>query len=124
MILSRKLPAYVFTTLWSLNAFSFEHITLPEKKHTIKVTIHTHEKNVVGIGCKVEGKKLGGLGNSYTFTGPKNTVYAFGYRKDSHIGPDIACGSLTLNQDSHVFLVMKNSKCHCILDQGEYGTPE
>lgn len=65
----------------------------------------------------MNGKKLGRPGTSYICKRPKNTIYAFGFRKDSHLGPDIACGTLTLDKDSDVLLVMKDSKCHCILNQ-------
>ncbi|MGV3740414.1 MAG: hypothetical protein ACO1N3_03895 [Gammaproteobacteria bacterium] len=85
-------------------------------KSKIKVKVHTNEKNAVGIGCKVEGKKLGGPGSVYICKGPKNTEYLFGYR-DSFKGPDIHCGSLTLDKDSDVTLVVKDGECQIVVNQ-------
>lgn len=103
----------ILCMMCSLNGLAAEHIQIKGK---IKVKVHTNEKAAVGIGCKVEGKRLGGPGASYTCKGPKNTEYLFGYR-DSLKGPDIKCGSLTLDKDSDVTLVVKDGECQIVVNQ-------
>ncbi len=105
-----KISSFVLITLCALNGFATE-------KTTIKVTVRTTDINAAGIGFHVDGKKLGGPGTFYTCSGPKHKTYSFGYRKTFPHGPDVACGSLVLHQDSEVTLVMKNNQCQCVLHQ-------
>ncbi|CAM2812615.1 hypothetical protein [Legionella worsleiensis] len=82
---------------------------------TIKVTVKTTEKNAIAIGFTVDHKEYGTLGKSYTGRGPKDKVYYFGFRKDSILGENVSCGSLTLTQPSTVVLMMQENKCYCAL---------
>lgn len=82
---------------------------------TIKVTVQTKEKKAVAIGYTVEKNQFGGLGNSFTGTGPINKEYLFGYRKDSIFGDNISCGSLTLTHDSTIILIKQDKKCQSII---------
>lgn len=79
----------------------------------IRVTV-TATDRAVAVGYLVEGKKLGGLGKSYTGTGPINKKYSFGYRTNP-IGSDIPCGSILLNKHSKVKLVTKGEHCYTVV---------
>lgn len=80
----------------------------------VKITVKTSERTAAAIGFTVEGKASGGIGKSYSSTGPKNKQYSFGYRKNSIFGENIPCGSLTLSQDSTVVLIYQNNECHVV----------
>ncbi|HVT62663.1 MAG TPA: hypothetical protein VHD33_04160 [Legionellaceae bacterium] len=95
-----------------MNSWNTYAFTISEK---VKVVVHTNEKTVAGIGCHVDGKKLGGPGTFYVCKGPKNKMYQFGFRKYSVSGPDIKCGALTITKDSDVTLIMKDDVCHSVL---------
>ncbi|KTC89839.1 hypothetical protein OQJ18_06850 [Fluoribacter dumoffii] len=83
--------------------------------NTINVTVTTNDQNAAGIGYAVNGKKIGGSGKTYTGKGPVNSVYSFGYRKNSPNGKDVSCGSHRLKKDSYVFLIAKGNKCRSIV---------
>lgn len=76
----------------------------------IKVTVVATEK-AMAVGYQVEGKRVGGLGKSYSGNGPVNKKYSFGYRK-TPIGADIPCGSLVLSKNSKVKLITKGNQCY------------
>ena len=76
----------------------------------IKVTVIATGK-AMAVGYQVEGKRVGGLGKSYSGKGPVNKKYSFGYRKHP-IGADISCGSLTLGKSSNVKLVTNGEQCY------------
>ena len=81
----------------------------------IQITVTATEK-AMAVGYQVEGKKLGGLGKSYSGQGPINKKYLFGYRK-SAMGRDITCGSLILDKDSEVKLITKGEQCQIVVSR-------
>jgi hypothetical protein len=83
--------------------------------NTIEVTVTTNDQTAAGIGYAVNGKRIGGSGKTYTGKGPINSVYSFGYRKNSANGKDVFCGSHTLTKNSQVFLIVKGNKCRSIV---------
>ncbi|KTD82512.1 hypothetical protein Lwal_0629 [Legionella waltersii] len=107
MTLFRGVWSALFCFLLALDAFAGE---------TIKITVHSNEKNVVAIGFTVNGLNYGSLGNSYSTRGPKNKTYLFGIRKDSIFGESVSCGSLSLEKDSSITLVYQDNLCVSILD--------
>ena len=76
----------------------------------IKVTVVATEK-AMAVGYQVEGKRVGGLGKTYSGKGPVNKKYSFGYRKHP-IGADISCGSIILSKSSKVKLITKGEQCY------------
>ena len=81
----------------------------------IEVTVEATDK-ALAVGYQVEGKKLGGLGKTYSGKGPVNKQYFFGYRKSVMSGRDISCGSVVLNKSTKVQLVTKGEKCYTVVN--------
>lgn len=82
---------------------------------TISITVSTEDKTVAAIGYCVDGKRSGTAGKSYTGKGPKSATYAFGFRRSYLGGKDIACGTHTLKDNTHVVLINEGDKCHSIV---------
>jgi hypothetical protein len=81
----------------------------------IEVEVIATDK-VAAIGYLVEGQKSGGLGKRYAGTGPMNKKYTFGYRKKVIGGEDITCGTLVLNKNARVKMVVKDEQCYTLID--------
>ncbi|RUR07230.1 hypothetical protein ELY15_12365 [Legionella sp. km772] len=81
----------------------------------IEITVVATDK-AMAVGYLVEGKKLGGLGKTYSGKGPVNKQYFFGYRKNALSGRDISCGSVVLNKSTKVQLVTKGKQCYAIVN--------
>jgi hypothetical protein len=96
-----------FITLFSFQTYADD---------TIRITVKTSENAAAGIGYSVGGKNSGTLGKSYTGKGTKNQEYAFGYRKNSIMGTDIKCGSITLTKDTTITLVTQGDKCLSVVE--------
>ncbi len=76
----------------------------------IDVTVISTDK-AAAVGFLVEGKRVGGLGKSYSGKGPVNKQYFFGYRKSAFSRTDIHCGSIVLDKSTKVQLVTKGEEC-------------
>lgn len=81
----------------------------------IEITVVAPGK-AMAVGYKVEGKKAGGLGRTYSGIGPVNKEYFFGYRKNALSGEDIPCGSVVLSKNSKVKLITKDSQCSMLIN--------
>ncbi len=81
----------------------------------IEVTVIATDK-AGAVGYLVEGKKLGGLGKTYSGKGPVNRQYFFGYRQNVLTGRDIPCGSVILNKNTKVQLVTKGERCYTVVN--------
>lgn len=101
-----KIGVGVIASLSSFYAFSDE---------TIQITVVATDK-AAAVGYLVDGKRLGGLGKTYSGHGPSNKEYSFGFRKSAFRGEDIPCGSLVLNKSSKVRLVMKGDRCFSVIN--------
>ncbi len=95
-----------FITVFTCHAFADD---------LIEITVIATDK-AMAVGFLVEGKKLGGLGKTYSGKGPVNREYFFGYRKNVFRGSDIPCGSSVLNKNSKVQLVTKGGSCYTIVN--------
>ena len=95
-----------FITVFACNSFADD---------VIEVTVIATDK-AMAVGYLVEGKKLGGLGKSYSGKGPVNREYFFGYRKNPFNGRDISCGSIVLKKNTKVQLVTKGEQCITVVN--------
>ncbi|MBP6918881.1 MAG: hypothetical protein KBB94_08200 [Legionellaceae bacterium] len=78
----------------------------------IKVTVTTDAKDVAGIGYSINGNSSGQAGSNYSGVGKKGEDHSFGYRKSSNINENIKCGTVRLDKDSNVTLVVDGDSCH------------
>lgn len=107
IISSLKAVSCITMAMFSLSAFADDQI---------KITVKTDEKTAAAIGYAVGGKALGGLGKTYSGSGPTNKKYVFGYRKHSIYGANVTCGELVLNKDSIVVIVADGNKCQVLIN--------
>lgn len=82
---------------------------------TIQVTVTAIDK-AAAVGFLVDGRRIGGLGKTYSGHGPINKKYSFGYRTSAFSGVDIPCGSTVLNKNSKVKLIIKEGQCHSLVN--------
>lgn len=103
-----------FTKAWVLS-LSFFFTANGFAEDIIEITVTMADK-AAAVGYLVEGKRVGGLGKSYSGKGPVHKIYSFGYRKNALTGADIPCGSLTLDKNTKVTLVTQGEQCLVISD--------
>ena len=101
-----KMSAVIMASLGSFHVFATD---------SIQITVIAMDK-AAAVGYLVDGKRIGGLGKTYSGHGPMNKKYSFGYRKRVFGGTDISCGSLVLNKDSKVKLVIKGEQCYSVIN--------
>lgn len=93
-------------SLFSLQSFA---------SNTIRINVNTNEPKSAALGFSVDGKKAGGVGRSFSGSGPANKTYLFGYRTRVPHRTNVSCGSQVLTKDSTVTLVSKGNRCQSIV---------
>lgn len=101
-----KIFSCIFIAFFSFSSYA---------EQNIRITVKTNANDISGLGYIVEGKKIGGRGDSYSGNGPINKQYKFGYRTRLPFLTDISCGTQTLTRDSTIILVTDGKNCHSIV---------